>query len=363
MRGWNHWARGNWGAGWNNWGSGWGYWAGPVFWPFLYGDALTFALWPDDLYDPFFDYGPDYLLASIFWPGPLYGLYYDEAYPFFDVYSYPPEAENYYGYYRRRHHRRHLVSATKQPAGTSLAANCGGVAPGIADLPIARIKKAIRPTDPQTEMLNQLQAASANADTILRGSCPSEIPLTPVGRLDAVAKRLQAMAQALEILRAPLTTLDASLDDKQRKRLTALGGRSRYRHAGIALSEAPARDLAALCKKQTASFTLLPVQRIDDIVKPTAQQKPSFEALKSASTTAAANLDASCPADMPETLTGRLDAVVNRLNALADAVSIVKPSLTQFYGALSDEQKARFNVIGAIDNATAASPGKARSGG
>ncbi|MHB8885099.1 MAG: Spy/CpxP family protein refolding chaperone [Methylovirgula sp.] len=349
---WNHWARDHWGAGWNYWGSGWGYWTGSVFSPFLYGDALSFALWPDALYDSFFAYGPDYLFASIFSPGPLYGAVDEASYPLFDVYGYPPDARKYYGYYRRQHHRRRAAAATDS---ASPAADCSGLAPGIASLPIDRIKRAIRATTQQTEILTQLETASTRAETILQGSCPSTPPLTPVGRLDAVATRLHAMIQAIGILRTPLTTLDESLDDKQRERLASLGGRSKYRHAGVAMSQAPARDLAALCKKQSAGFTLLPVQRIEDIVKPTPPQKAAFEALKSASTTAAANLDASCPGDVPETLAGRLDAVVNRLNALAEAVSIVKPPLTKFYATLSDEQKARFNVIGGI-NDTAAPP-------
>ncbi|MGB8278643.1 MAG: Spy/CpxP family protein refolding chaperone [Methylovirgula sp.] len=349
MRGWSHWARNNWGVGWNEWGSGWGYWAGPAFWPFFYGDVLTFAFWPGDLYDPFFAYGLDYLLSAIFWPGPLFGPYGYGDYPLFDVYGYPPDAENYYGYHRYRHHRSRAAANSTPSTGET----CGGLAPGVTDLPIDQIKKAIKPTDQQMDMLNQLQAASTKAAAILRASCPSEVPLTPVGRLDAVAKRLHAMIQAVDMVRAPLTTLDKSLDDQQRERLAALGGRSKYRHAAVAMSEAPARDLAALCKKQTAGFTLLPVQRIEDMVKPTEQQKSAFDALKSASTTAAGNLDASCPSEMPETMTDRLDTVVKRLNALIDAVDIVKPALTRFYQTLSDEQKARFNVIGGANNAAA----------
>ena len=48
---------------------------------------------------------------------------------------------------------------------------------------------------------------------------------------------------------------------------------------------------------------------------------------------------------MPETLAAQTDAVAKRLNALADAVSTVKPALTDFDNTLTDEQKARFNVI------------------
>jgi LTXXQ motif family protein len=333
---WDHWAGGHWGEGWNAWGSGWGYWAGPVFWPFFYGDVLSFAFWPDDLYDPFFGYGADYLFASIFWPGPLA----DEPASFFEIYGAPPQATNYYGYY----HRRHRQSAAEQEANTQ--DTCNGLAPGMTDLPIDKIRRAINPTDQQVTILNDLQTAATKADGLLAASCPSEVPLTPVGRLSAVSKRLHAMVQAIDTIRGPLTSLDNSLDDKQRERLASLGGRSRYRNAGVALSAAPGKDLADLCTDEAASLAKLPVQRIKDEIKPNAHQEPAFDALQSAAKTAASNLSSSCPYDMPETVSNRLDAVVKRLNALSEAVTVLKPALTRFYDSLNDEQKARFNIIG-----------------
>jgi len=356
--GWNNWGRNNWGAGWNNWGSGWGYWAGPVFWPFFYGDALSFALWPYDPYDPFFAYGPDYLFTSIFWPGPQYGLdggygTYDGGYPLFDVYGYPPGATNFYGYYHRHHHRHH-TAAGKQ---TSTADTCNGLAPGVTDLPIAKMKKVIKPTDPQIILLDKLQEASDQANSTLRASCPSEVPLTPVGRLDGIAKRLHAMTDAVNTIHDPLIAFDNSLDDQQKTELAKLGGRG---HKHIRASKPSTQDLAALCKKQTAGFTLLPVQRIEDVVKPDADQKSAFDTLKSASTDAAQTLDSSCPAQMPESVTGRLDALVKRLDALNGAVAKIKPALVDFYGKLSDEQKARFNVLG---NAKASNAPHGKSGG
>ena len=36
-----------------------------------------------------------------------------------------------------------------------------------------------------------------------------------------------------------------------------------------------------------------------------------------------------------------------RLNAMLEAINIVQPALESFYGSLSDEQKARFNQLGA----------------
>ena len=391
MAGWNAWGNNYWGAGWNDWGSGWGYWAGPVFWPFFFGDALTFAIWPYAFYDPFFAYGPDLLLTSIFWPGPLFSPYYaynpyyygESSYYYgqnslFNIYGNAPYANGYasyangyasYGGYGGRHHRRHhrlyaarAVAHGNVEAGSSSAQTCGGLAPGVLSLPTDQIERAIRPTDTQATMLNDLTAASAQADNILRASCPTEVPLTPIARLDAVMKRNQAMSEAVQILHPPLTTLYNSLDDEQKDRFAAIGAQTRYRRARIARGESPSGNLGGLCKQQTENFTQLPVRRIKELIKPTDQQNAAFDALKAASAEAAAHIDASCPADIPQTLTGRLDAVGKRLDALADAVNTVRPALADFYDSLTDEQKARFNVIGRASPA-ATPQGETKSGG
>ena len=350
MAAWNTWGNNYWGAGWNDWGSGWSYWAGPVFWPFFFGDVLTFALWPYAFYDPFFAYGPDFLLTGIFWPGPLLWPYYayEQNYGPFDIYGYAPYY-TYYGRYGGRRHHPHYAGRSVARANLETASNtaltCGGLVPGVTNLPVDQIASAIRPTDAQVAMLNDLKAASAQADNILRSSCPTEVSLTPIGRLDTVAERIQAMSQAVQILRPPVTTLYNSLDDEQKGRFAAIGMQRESRRARITPEESRAGTLGGLCKLQTGNFTLLPVQRIEETIKPTEQQKAAFEVLKSTSAKAATDLDTSCPVDMPETLTARLDAVAKRLDALADAVNTVKPALTDFYNTLTDEQKARFNVI------------------
>jgi LTXXQ motif family protein len=380
MAAWNAWGNNYWGAGWNNWGSGWGYWAGPVFWPFFYGDALTFALWPYAFYDPFFAYGADLLLTSIFWPGPLFSPYYayNPYYPYgsggsglFDIYGSGPGAGNYAynGYYGSGHyHRDRRFYASRSAVHANLEANsdttltCGGLAPGVVSLPIDEIERAIRPNDAQVAMLDDLKSASARVENILRSSCSTEVPLTPIARLDAVMKRIEAMNEAVQILRPPLTTLYDSLNDEQKDRLDAISTRARYRRARIAREESPASDLNSLCKQETENFTQLPVQRVEEVIKPTEWQNDAFNALKLASAEAAGNLAASCPDNVPETLTERLNAVAKRLDALANAANIVKPALADFYNLLTDEQKARFNVIGRVS--PAASPqGEMKSGG
>ena len=346
---WNDWGGNYWGGGWYDWSDGWGYWAYGVYWPFLYGDLLTYALWPYDYYDPFFAYGFDALLASVFWPGPMSAPYTGGESNSWDVYGEAPGAEHHglVSHYRGGHHRHHRAryastARPAAPAATVEAGACGGLAPGVANLPIDQIEKAVRPTEAQTALLNDLKSALAQADNVLLASCMTEIPLTPVGRLDAMTKRIEAMKNAVRMMREPLAKFYDALDPQQKERFAAIGA-SRRAAAGKANSR---EELNGLCARQTENFATPPVRRIEETIKPTEQQKSAFDELQKVSAAAAKDLEASCPAETVKTVTERLDMVAKRLDALANALATVKPALSDFYNSLSDEQKARFNVIG-----------------
>jgi LTXXQ motif family protein len=376
---WNNWGGRFWGAGWNNWG--WGGWTGPVFWPFLYGDIFSFAFWPYGYYNPFWAYGPNFILASIFWPGPYFGPNY--AYggygPDYGSYGYDGLSDIYgsnAGYYdndagyayrghrhirharatlvTRSHYTGHVYREAAEQTRTEVVQTCGSLAPGVTDLPIYRIQQAINPTGDQVTALNDLKSASSRANAIVRGSCPNEIPLTPVGRLDAAAKRLEAMIQAVQIVRSPLETFYNSLSDEQRRRFDALGapdgaGTTRGPSGTGERALAPG-SLASLCSPQAGGFAKLPVQRIEQMIEPNGQQQNALDELKKASAKAADELQASCPTEMPQTPIARLDAVQKRLDTMIHAISTIRPTLDTFYASLSDEQKARFNLLGRRQN-------------
>jgi ABC-type transporter MlaC component len=328
------------GHGWHRWGGrfngGWGGWAGPVFWPYLYGDVFSYAFWPDGYYDPFWTFGSDFILSSIFAPGPYFGP---------DYYGYADPSNVYYG----------SSTASRQAmARTNAAAaqSCGGLAPDVTDLPIAQIRKTVQPTGDQAADFDALSAGAAKANTIVASSCPSDIPLTPVARLDAAEHRLDATIEAVQIVRGPLGKFYDSLSDEQRQKFDAMGKAQAERN-----SAAP-EDLAGPCGQQPGDITALPVQRIEQVVQPNAQQQSAFDALKKASDDTAKELQASCPAQMPQTPVARLDAIKTRLTAMVQAMNSVRPTLVAFYDSLSDEQKAKFNTMGPPQNAAAAPQGQ-----
>jgi hypothetical protein len=104
--------------------------------------------------------------------------------------------------------------------------------------------------------------------------------------------------------------------------------------------------MTAICSQQAASFTDLPVERIEQVIQPTAQQRSTFDDLKRATQNTADQLRSSCPSVVPLSPVARVDTVATRLRAMADAIKSIRPALENFYASLTDEQKARFNMMG-----------------
>jgi LTXXQ motif family protein len=123
-----------------------------------------------------------------------------------------------------------------------------------------------------------------------------------------------------------------------------------------------AANMTAACSQGAGNFIDLPVQRIEQVVQPTAQQQSAFNDLKKAAQNASDQLQSSCPTAVPKSPVARVDTVETRLTAMTNAIKSVRPDLNNFYASLSDEQKAKFNTMGPPPNA-ASSPQQRQSGG
>ena len=71
-------------------------------------------------------------------------------------------------------------------------------------------------------------------------------------------------------------------------------------------------NMATLCGQQ-AGVINLPVQRIEHVVQPTAQQQSTFDELKKAAQKAGGQLQSSCPTEVPKWPVARLDTVATRV--------------------------------------------------
>jgi hypothetical protein len=224
----------------------------------------------------------------------------------------------------------------------------------VTNLPIDQIRQTVHPTADQEAALDDLSAASTQASDVIKSSCPSSVPLTPIGRLDAAAQRLDATIKATQVVRSPLERFYEALSDEQRRQFNAMNGSTE--------GTPSAGNMAAVCNQQAGSLIDLPVQRIEQVVQPTAQQQSAFDDLKKAAQNASDQLQSSCPTAVPKSPVARLDTIETRLSAMADAIKSVRPNLQTFYASLSDEQKARFNTMGPPPKA-ASSPQQGQSGG
>ncbi len=113
--------------------------------------------------------------------------------------------------------------------------------------------------------------------------------------------------------------------------------------------------LDQLCGSDRREIAGLPIDQIAAAVQPTEAQAASLDDLGSASIQAADVIRTSCPTQVAATAPGRLAAMQQRIEAMVSAVNLVQPALDKFYGALSDEQKARFNALAEDQRRTTAS--------
>jgi hypothetical protein len=100
---------------------------------------------------------------------------------------------------------------------------CSEPKSSLTQLPIERIETVIRPAGTQKEELDRLREATEKAVQGLQAACPDNVPLTPVGRLEEMEKRLEAMMQAANLVQPALDEFYATLSSEQKARFNTLG--------------------------------------------------------------------------------------------------------------------------------------------
>jgi LTXXQ motif family protein len=277
-------------------------WVGPLFWPYAY----------DDFYDGMFG---------------AYALGYDGTYA-----SAGPSGSS--GGYGRR---AYALGGTS--GGRSVEADlCSGQTVGLTDWPIERIADTVEPNDAQRAILDELRNATAQALDQLKVACPTELPSTPTGRLEAMRQRLEAMVSAVRTMRPVIEKFYNSLNDEQKARFNALS-------PDESDQQQAQRSLTQVCGERASGIAGLPLERIERTVQPDGAQRSALKALQDATSEAANLLSSECPTYRALTPVVRLQAMEQRLDAMLHAVQTVQPALEKFYSSLDDEQKERFNRL------------------
>ena len=299
-------------------------WLGPVFWPYAYSDIFSYTFWPTAYEPGYWAYAYDDFVDTVFWGT-------DSSYSAYARYPEPGAAAT-------ESRARGRASASSQ----TIRQLCGDPDKGVTAWPIAEITRAVRPTPEQRALLDELKTAAAKAADAFKESCVDSYAMTPPGRLRAMTNRVSATLDAVRIVRPALEQFYNSLNDEQKARFNALGPNVGER------SQQPQQEANAQaegCGEPKSSLTQLPIERIEAVIHPAGKQKEALDRLSTATKNAVEKLQAACPDDVPLTPLGRLEAMEKRLDAMLQAAALVQPGLDEFYAALSNEQKARFNTL------------------
>jgi hypothetical protein len=314
-------------AGWHDGrgGNGWwrhrngGYgWIGPLFWPFAYFDIYDYAIWGGGFGAPFWGYGYDDIYAGLFSP---YG--YDDL-----AFYLPPRAPS--------------APGNPDAAPDRLTQMCGDDSGNIVGLPMDLIRQAVEPTEAQRAALDDLGRVSVTAAQNIKAACPTKLSLTAPGRLAAMEQRIAAMIAAVATVQPSLDKFYSLLNDEQKARLTALGESQRRKIA----ARRGNRPRVQSCDVAQPAELKWPAEEIEARLHPGDAQRARLGALQGASAGAADMLKTACQPDDAVTPPARIAAAGKRLDSMLQAVKLVRAALDDFYGTLSDEQKAQFEAIG-----------------
>ncbi|WP_458180100.1 Spy/CpxP family protein refolding chaperone [Bradyrhizobium sp. 14AA] len=110
----------------------------------------------------------------------------------------------------------------RSPQQQASAESCGDPKSGLTQLPIQRIEAVLHPAGKQKEALDRLSEATAKGVEGLQAACPNDVPLTPVGRLEAMQHRLEAMLTAAKLVEPALDEFYATLSSEQKARFNTL---------------------------------------------------------------------------------------------------------------------------------------------
>ena len=293
-------------GGWWQHGDGGYGWVGPLFWPFAYYDIYDYTLWGDGM--GFWGYGYRDIYAAIFTP---YGE--DEL----ARYMTPS-----------RHRRPGRVPSLEQICGDDFSE--------LARLPVEQIRQAMLSSDEQRTALDDLANASSEAAQAIRAACPTDAALTASARLAAMQQRLEAMKSAIGRVRTPFEKFYEMLDDEQKAQL-----------AEAAAQRAPFAPKVPAAQSCTPPGALpWPAKEIESRLHLNDAQREELGVLQRMSVLASNTLNFDCQPDENLTPPDRLATAETRIDAMLDAIKLVRPALDDFLGTLSDEQKAQFEAIG-----------------
>jgi hypothetical protein len=290
--------------------------AGPAAWVTAYEDVLGFAFWPDD-------YGAQFRSRG------------------FDVI-----ADTITGRFDRTRESTRVATtgAARSDGGSGVSSDqCNDAASAGDKWPASRIEQLLQLSDAQHATLEKVQLAANDAVKTIKSNCHQLGDLSPPDRLRALVQALWIVRDGGIAMRAPVKNFYESLTSAQNSFAfqqpqnapppddKTQGGENKQYQA---------------CAAQNIGGAERLVKEIEMKVRPDKTQAASLGNLHKVSSDMAKLLIASCAQPIPADPLARLDSASDQITAMNYAASNVQIALDDFYGRLSQQQKARFEATG-----------------
>jgi hypothetical protein len=291
--------------------------AGPAAWITAYEEVLGFAFWPDDYGTQFRNHGFEVIADTIAGR--------------FDRMRAPTRVAT--------------TGAARSDGGTDVSADqCNDASSADDKWPASRIEQLLQLSDAQHATLDKVQLAANDAVKTIKSNCRQLGDLSPPDRLRALVQALWIVRDGNMAMRAPLKDFYESLTSAQKNSFAVQQPQN----------AAPPDDKAQngenrqyqVCAAQNIGSAERLVKEIEMKVKPDKTQSASLENLHKASSDMAKLLIASCAQPIPADPLARLDSASDQITAINYAATNVQIALDDFYGRLSQTQKARFEATG-----------------
>ena len=228
---------------------------GPLFWPYAYDDFLNYTFYPY-AYDAFWPAAYDDVYDG------LTGVYGSGIAPGYAGSGTGPASVGTSGRLR-------------PPSAEVSNGLCADQTAGVTDWRINEIAQIVEPDEAQRAALEELKTAMAKAVDLLKAGCPTDLPSTPTGRIEAMRVRLSGMLEAVRTARAPLAKFYDLLNDEQKARFNALP-------SGEENEPERRRNLSVLCSARASGIANVPIRRMELAVRPDEVQRTSLRALQEA---------------------------------------------------------------------------------
>jgi hypothetical protein len=205
-----------------------------------------------------------------------------------------------------------------------------------------------------SDALEQMQSGAVEAADTLASACPKNVPAALPARLDSVAQVTEAFMAALDGVRPATEAFYSSLNDEQKARLVALYMSNNDAQRPPAPSQRSSRNdrrfpdvsttqQKSICEQWAGALRDWPIRQIETSIPLSDIQHAALYDLTASVHRGAAALTTSCPTEMSFTPLGQIDAKRRRIDALRQAVNIIRPVLERFASSLNDDQKMRLN--------------------